>query len=568
MSSPLDPLSPRDWNASAARHLLNRAGFGLPVEEVGRLASLDLPRAVAHFVDYEIYPPNLQDPDWLEIDPRQLADYQAFRVGARRMMEGMESGAPETEAMRAEFRRRQGEFRREQREHIHRLQIWWLRRILETPRPLEEKMTLFWHGHFATSAEKVRSPQANYDLNSLFRSAATGNFKLLTYEVGCSPAMMLYLDNASSRKEHPNENWARELMELYTLGQGRYTEDDIKAAARAFTGWSTDGETFSYRPSVHDDGEKVFMGHRGNLNGQDIFDIIFSRPEAAEFISAKIWEFFAYENPEPEIRRELAQTFYQAGYELKPLLRRMFLSRAFYGERARGARIKSPVELVASMVDVLRPPADPIVDQYLVFAAGRMGQNLFHAPNVKGWPGGKTWISAGTLMSRYNAANFLTQGLLTDVSPALRQQVVQRYRGNPELRRSMREARLAAKRKGEALPATMAPVAAEGGDSSMMMDGAAPSAPAGPASFQLPESPTDARAVFAPCDGLPIAEAIETLAARLYVVPLSEDQLRDFARALGPNPDGGSVFNAAAWPESRLRGTLHLMMSTAEFQLC
>lgn len=570
MTALLEPLPRRDWNVSAARHLLNRAGFGAPHEEAARLAGLDPTDAVDHFVDYERYPQELQEPDWLKVDPDEAAEREALRLGARRMMNDMAMDGPEKESLRAEFRRRQAEFRREQREQIRRLQTWWFRRMLESPRPLEEKMTLFWHGHFATSAEKVRSPQANYDLHALFRSAATGNFKLLTYEVGCSPAMMLYLDNATSRKEHPNENWARELMELYTLGQGRYTEDDIKAAARAFTGWSTDGESFAYRASTHDSGEKSFMGHRGNLNGQDILDIIFARPEAAEFIAVKLWEFFAYENPEPEIRRGLAQTLYRSGYELKPLLRRIFMARAFHSDRARGARIKSPVELLISMVDVLRPAPDPLVDAYLVFASARMSQNLFHAPNVKGWPGGRSWISAGTLMSRYNASNFLAQGLLTDAAPPLRQMVVQRYRDNPAFRRSMREARLAAAGKTKASPASTPSDSMDASAAEAMMaageEGGAP-APA-PLSLRLPEPPSDARAVFSPYDGLPVDRVVEALADRLCVVPLNPDQLRHFARALGAENPARDIFDSATWPESRLRGTLHLMMSTAEFQLC
>lgn len=560
MDASLEPIGRDEWDDARARHLLNRAGFGVPHERVERLARLHPFEAVSWFVDYEGEEAAGERPEWLEATAEMREEQAAFRQSARMMMNRGVVAGDEQEGLREEIRKKQRELRRAQRESIERLKGWWLRRMIETPRPLEEKMTLFWHGHFATSAEKVRSPQANYDLNRLFRSAATGNFKLLTYEVGCSPAMMLYLDNARSRKEHPNENWARELMELYTLGQGRYTEDDIKAAARAFTGWSTDGETFIYRPGIHDEGEKSFMGRRGNFNGQDIIDIIFARPDAAEFIASKLWEFFVHERPAPALRRELGMTLYRSGYELRPLLRKMFLSRAFYSEEAMGSRIKSPAELVISMVEALdlETDWDPLTEDYLLFAMGRMGQDLFYAPSVKGWPGGRTWISAGTLLSRYNTSNFLTQGLLTDLSPRLRREVIRRYRGNREFRRSLRAARQRAR--------------AAGGEGMMeatgMMDAPRGEGSPGPVGLQLPEQPLNARAFFSRYDGLSTREVIEALAERFYVVPLREDQLFQLTRSLEAGAPGAGPFEAGRWPESSLRGVLHLMMSTAEFQLC
>ncbi len=559
MSSLLQPISPGEWDEAKARHLLNRAGFGVPHDAIGRLALSTPHDAVASFVDYDGIPQDLEEPDSLDLTARMRLENASLRRDAGRRMRDPGLTDEERLQIQLEIRRTQVEFRREQREAIQRLKRWWLRRMIDSPRPLEEKMTLFWHGHFATSAEKVASPQANYDLHALLRRSATGNFKLLTYEVGCSPAMMLYLDNARSRKEHPNENWARELMELYTLGQGRYTEDDIKAAARAFTGWTTDGEQFVYRPAIHDNNVKVFMGHRGNLNGQDIFDIIFARPDAAEFIASKLWVFFAGYEPDVSLRRELGLTFYRSGYELRPLLRRMFLSRAFYSEKAMGKRIKSPAELVISMVDALEieRPTDPLIEEFLLFAMGRMGQDLFYAPSVKGWPGGRTWISTGTLMMRYNASNFLTQGVLVNISPALRRQVIDRYRNDRRFRRSLREARHRSG-GGEAT--------SERAGEAMDMERPEEAFP-GPVGFQIPETPLDARSFFARYEGLTSRETIDRLVFRLFTIPPAEQQLRQLLEAFD-DVSGEETFYPGEWSEARLQSVLHLMMSTAEFQLC
>lgn len=571
MGSGLEPISARDWDRAKARHLLNRAGFGGTPAETERLAGMSPEAAVSFLVDYENQPSKGSEPDWIE-DPGEIRqELLEARLAVREMrIEGMAD--PEAmEGMREDLKRRQVELRREQRESIERLKLWWFDRMLATGRPLEEKMVLFWAGHFATSAEKVRSPYANYDLNALFRRAATGNFKLLTYEVGCSPAMMVYLDNARSRKEHPNENWARELMELYTLGQGHYTEEDIKAAARAFTGWSTDGEDFAYRRGIHDQGEKVFMGRRGNLNGNDILDIIFERPEAAAFISSKLWGFFAYEGPEEALARALGQTLYTNGYDLKPLLRKMFLSRAFYSERAMGTRIKSPVELAVSMVKALEFEPDALTRMYLVFATGRMGQNLFHPPNVKGWPGGKTWISAGTLMSRYNMSNFIVQGMVTEASPELRREVVQLYRADPEFRETLRQARRKGptRRAGAARAQTAAGTATEPGmDPAMDMESMAGEAAPAPRVVQLPKAPLDARAFFRPHNGQRVDDVVQSVADRLYSVRLGQEQTRQLAAALAGGSAPAGAFDVENWPEEQLQGTLRLMLSAAEFQLC
>lgn len=387
-TQPLNPLPPGQWGPDAARHLLNRAGFGVPRERVAELAELGLHKSILKLVYYDDKPSVTAPPDFV---PDDGGIYEL-----RRQMAGMS----QEERQRA-IQARQ----REERIAIERLKAWWLERMTNTPRPLEEKMALFWHGHFATSAQKVQSCRATYQLNDVFRRMATGNFKALTLAVGQSPSMIRYLDTQQNVKGKPNENWARELMELFTLGQGHYSEQDIKESARAFTGWAFGPEGFLYREELHDFGDKTFLGKRGNLDGWDVIDRIFEQPAAAEFICRKLWHYFAYEGPEDDVVRELADTLRAERFELRPVLHKILASQAFYSQRARGAQIKSPAQFVVQLAHDLRLNPPP----YLAMArvAVQLGQDLFYPPNVKGWDGGKAWINANTLMARYNAPQFL-----------------------------------------------------------------------------------------------------------------------------------------------------------------
>ena len=235
------------------------------------------------------------------------------------------------------------------------LQKWWLCRMAETRRPLQEKLTLFWHGHFATSIFKVDSAYYMWLQNETLRRNASGNFHTMIMEISKDPAMIKWLDNDSNNKEHPNENYAREVMELFTLGEGHYTENDIKEVARAFTGWHYDRSAMQYRfdPEKHDDGQKEVLGKKGNLDGGDVIDIIFQQPACAQFLARKLWSYFGYEEPEQELVDGLAEVFREGKYELKPLLHRMFSCNAFYSERAVRTQIKSPVQLAVGSYHLL-----------------------------------------------------------------------------------------------------------------------------------------------------------------------------------------------------------------------
>jgi uncharacterized protein (DUF1800 family) len=386
------------WNFTSAAHLLNRAGFGGPPAEIEKLTALGLEKAVSRLVDYDEIPDDTADPDWAKPDTTRTERFLAAR-----------------RAGEEERRKLQREEQQSQRQHMMELRGWWLRRMAHGPRPLQEKMVLFWHGHFATSVEKVRDAYLMWRQNELFRRMAMGNWLEMLIEVGQDPAMLVWLDQAQSRKEHPNENFAREVMELFALGEGHYTEKDISEAARALTGWSYDraSEKFVERPMFHDSGSKTLFGQTGEFDGQDVMEKIVAQPQAARFITAKLWNFFAGEMPSEELTTALAAAFRSAGNNFKPVLRTMFLSEEFYAPSVVRNQVKSPVQWLVGSARVLERELPPPI---ICFGLTRnLGQDLFAPPNVKGWDGGLSWITTNNLLARYNEAATLIQG---DVSVA------------------------------------------------------------------------------------------------------------------------------------------------------
>lgn len=292
------------------------------------------------------------------------------------------------------------ELREMEQKRAFELRGWWLREMLAAPSPLSERMTLFWHNHFVSSQQKVHYSQLMYRQNVLLRRHALGNFGTLLHAVSKDPAMVIYLDNASNRKEAPNENFGREVMELFTLGEGHYTEQDIKEAARAFTGWSIEGDTgeFRWRPGMHDDGMKTVLGRSGNFDGDAILDILLAQSACAEYIVAKLWREFVSPNPEPTEVRRIAQRFRDSRYDIKTALRELFLSPAFWDDNNRATLVKSPVEMVIGALKQFQFTYDDPLP--FTFALAQTGQNLFNPPNVKGWPGGDAWINSSTLLAR------------------------------------------------------------------------------------------------------------------------------------------------------------------------
>jgi len=300
------------------------------------------------------------------------------------------------------------------------LQAWWLQRMVQTTRPLEEKMTLFWHGLLTSGLDKAGTTQL-YTQNQLFRKMALANFDDLLKAVSKDPAMMVYLDTENNRKGKPNENYARELMELFTTGIGHYTEDDVRESARAFTGWTLKGSkqqryttVSAFNPKYFDSGQKTFMGKTGNFTGDDIVEMLVPLRATAERLSTRLFSFFAYANPEPEIVRHLADTFQQSHYNVGAVVREIFAMDAFYSPKAYRALIKSPAELAAQTLRATG--SDAKVYGAAVTASAAMGQLLFYPPNVAGWPAGTSWINSSTLLTRLNFVNGATQRMVSSAT--------------------------------------------------------------------------------------------------------------------------------------------------------
>jgi uncharacterized protein (DUF1800 family) len=299
------------------------------------------------------------------------------------------------------------------RTQIKELNLVWLDEMVKSKSQLREKIALFWHGHFAATSGNIIHQEK---LLHIIRINALGRFSDLLKEVSRSASMITYLNNNQNKKNHPNENFARELMELFTIGRGNYTERDVKEAARAFTGWGTNANgDFIFRKQVHDTGEKIFMGKAGNLGGEDILDILLERKETATFITSKIYHFFVSENADAERINLLSKKFYDSGYDIKFLLESIFVSDWFYSEQNIGTRIKSPVELLVGIrrtfdAQAIKPNAQLLYQRLL-------GQVLFRPPNVAGWPGGFTWIDSSSLMLRLQLPRMIIQEQETALSP-------------------------------------------------------------------------------------------------------------------------------------------------------
>jgi uncharacterized protein (DUF1800 family) len=391
----LTPLSPERWDFRTAAHLYNRAGFGGPPAEIEKLVSLGAPKAVSSFVDFETVLDETRKPEWAKPDPEREARQRAIR---------------QSDKSAEEKRMLQQQLQRETQQQIQELRGWWLDRMAKGPRPFQEKMVLFWHGHFATSVQKVREPYFMWRQNELFRRLATGNWEEMLIFMAQDPAMLVWLDQAQSRREHPNENFARELMELFTLGEGHYTERDVTEAARALTGWSLDRPNMKFieRPFTHDTGQKTVLGKTGNLNGYDVVRQIVSQPQAARFLTAKLWNFFAGEMPSPDLNDALAAVFRKSGSQIKPLMRTIFLCEEFYSDHLIRNQVKSPVQWLVNGVRILERPLPP--REVSIGLLRSLGQDLLAPPNVKGWDGGLAWITTNNLLARYNQAALLVAG--------------------------------------------------------------------------------------------------------------------------------------------------------------
>ncbi|MBG79708.1 MAG: hypothetical protein CMJ39_03225 [Phycisphaerae bacterium] len=412
MASGLSKLSPREFDYWKAQHLLQRAGFGGTPAQVLALKNLGLEDAVDSLLEFQEIEENGVT---ARTEGRFDDSIMRMRTPEERRQQN-QARRTGNEAVLERFRNERQMRQRADRQQLAEMQQWWLGRMIESPRPLQEKMTLFLHGHFATGYRPVEDSFHMFMQNEMFRSNAVGNFKNdLARNIIRDPAMIKYLNNNQNSRQAPNENLARELMELFTLGEGRgYGEQDIKEGARALTGYTYVEDSFQFNRQRHDNGYKVIFGQRGNWDGDDFVDLIFTRPSASQFICEKLYKFFVNDTPGAAARdgrttiRQMSQLLRKENWELKPVLRKLFMSRHFYDDANRSSIIKSPIQLVVQSVRSLRTPVRSL--SRLVETCNFMGQGLFVPPSVKGWDGGRKWINTSTLFIRQNTLVYLLTG--------------------------------------------------------------------------------------------------------------------------------------------------------------
>jgi hypothetical protein len=395
---PYKPTVDDPFDAIKAAHLLNRAGFGGTPAEIAQVMQQGPIQAVNNLLDF----PDAAAEEQSQTDVPDLSSIDGYPKSFRELYKMLQGKSPE------EKKAARQKLMMANHEAIEAVVTWWLKRMGNGPHPLQEKLTLFWHGHFTTSAKDEKAASLIWNQNELLRTQAAGNFRTFVRQISRDPAMLDYLNNSENRKAHPNENYARELMELFTLGIGNYTEPDIKNSARAFTGWAHDGDDFVFRKYQHDDGIKYFMGREGNFDGDDIIEIILANPACPKFIAGELFSYFAYEQPDQYLASALGAVLKENNFELRPLIRTILTSRAFYSPSAIGTQIKSPIQLVVGTARLMELP--PLDARRITAPLKQMGQIPLMPPNVKGWPGGQLWINTSTLFVRYNTAIAMVGG--------------------------------------------------------------------------------------------------------------------------------------------------------------
>ncbi len=406
MGNVFQPLPSKDFDYAAAQHLLNRAGFGGTPSQVRALVELGLDAAVDYLVNFEGERVSNEGVEFKSDILRAQTPEEQETLRRARI-------AKDTETI-ARLERERQQRQNEDRAQIAAMKRWWLARMIESGRPLQEKLTLFWHGHFATGYRTIENSWHMLMQNGMLRSRCAGNFAELARGIVSDPAMLKYLDNDENRKASPNENLSRELLELFTLGEGNgYSERDIKEGARALTGRTFRGNEYFFDKNQHDGGGKQILRRSGNLTGDDFISIILEQPACSRFIALKLYRFFV--NDAPGLTRDgadmierLAKALRDARYELRPALRALFRSQGFYARENRLSIVKSPTQLMVQTVRGLGTPARSV--DRLVEAGDLMGQELFQPPSVKGWPGGRSWINTATMFTRQNVAIFLLTG--------------------------------------------------------------------------------------------------------------------------------------------------------------
>ncbi len=572
----LSPIANTDWNYDRAAHLLERAGFGGTPDDIERLAAMSPREAVRSLVYFDpsanshlqlfdhsgIHDPGLEPFPPSRPATTNLAKETGEALGIKVKPTGNRRLQPVVNKFFYWLRASVLE--------TNRVAYWWANRMVASENPLQEKMALFWHGHYAVNESKVRDYRKLLMELELFHEMGTGNFRDLMVAVAKDPAMLSFLDAGVNVKGAPNENFAREIMELFTMGVGNYSETDIREAARAFTGWNYVDLEFVINEEQHDDGVKQFLGRSGNFNGEEVIDIIMEQPVTAEYIAGKMYRFFVRDDLSSELQAELGDVFRDNNYEVTALLETIFLSRDFYSAASVGTHIKSPVELAVSTyikLDLEDAPGVPDFNS----ATGALGQTLFRPPTVAGWAGGRSWITPGLLLER---GNFARDVLFPDINfiPGDR-------------RNGSREIQSVARRIREGMDITSATQPASIGEGQVMAE-----------SNMLADRDEDFNTRYGSFRGWQMAiervKPIPRHTARLNLSKMVLDQqltntaevvdyfIARFMR-VAPGADArnmlidflsneiGStdIVEAESYMEDSLRMTLHLLMSQPEYQL-
>ena len=565
----LSPIAASDWNYERAAHLIERAGFGATPEEIARVAAMTPELAVNSLVNYETIDASALKPfDESGIWDPGMDPFPPSRAEAVRRAREHGEGLGEKVLAPGTQRRLQPVVDKffysltANNIETQRLGLWWANRMIASPRPLEEKLTLFWHGHFATGQNKVRDYRMMLQQNRMLRANASGTLRDLLVGILKDPGMLVYLDNGENVKSHPNENFGRELLELFSMGVGNYSERDVREAARAFTGWTNDVLTYKFDTEQHDFGEKTFLERTGPLNGEDIIDTILAQPVTGEYMAGKLYRYFVRDEISSDVKADLGRSFRASGYQIKPLMRRMLLSKDFYSTPSVATQIKSPVHLVVSTYKKMGLREIPTIPDFGRMTGG-LGQTLFEPPNVAGWAGGRTWITPATLLQRGNLFRDVMFPDVKSFRPPDRAMSATDTRVGERLAQGMNITE--ATREGDAESNKMVD---RDEDYNTRYGGYAGNLLAFKRTKLIPRQPAgiNLTAMVTAAGADTADKVVDHFARRFLSVPLAE---KDRALLVGFLRDklGSSTVKPGDVLESSLRELLYLVLSTPEYQL-
>ncbi|NKB98110.1 MAG: DUF1800 family protein [Pseudomonadales bacterium] len=570
----LTPIDKSQWDSVKVGHLLSRAGFGGSPDEIARLAKQSPKSAVKRvlkggstseetdFAHSGVFEPGLDPFPPSRPATTKLAKEQGHALGVKVKASG---NRPLQPVVNKFFY-----WLRVSRLETDRVAYWWAEQMLTTDHPLRDKLALFWHGHFATNEDKVRDYRKMLLQLETLRANGLGNFRSLLVSMSQDPAMLVFLDAGVNTKDSPNENFAREIMELFTMGVGNYSEIDVQEAARAFTGWNVDNLSFHVDQENHDTDEKSFLGQQGSFDGIAVIDIILSQPATANFIAAKLYRYFVNEDLGQDDEGQLGDLFRSVEYDVGSYLSALFLSRDFYAGHNIGSRIKSPVEMVVSTYRKLGLDKVPGVPDFNI-STGSLGQRLMHPPTVAGWSQGRSWITPSLMFER---SNFVLDVLFPDIGfiPPDRYPFLGEVVNVQDRLRQGMSISAATKPTGVSEDGMMAAsnLLADRDEAfntrlgsmrgwQMAIERVQPiprtMAPINLASY------VESRELGTP------EQVVESLATRFFSVSLSDDTLSTLANFLAAELGSRDVLSSLSFAEEPLRKLLHRMLSLPEYQL-